>query len=326
MMSHFLIQMILKSPTDKSNCVANLRFTRNARTAWEHILRTVSPNSKPKVLLPAYIGYTEREGSGVFDPIEATSAESVFYRLTNNLAIDTTHFEEVLCSGRVNIALVIHYFGFCRNNMERVKERCRNNNVILVEDCAHAFHLGHRGSTVGNYGEFSFYSLHKHLPTTSGGILKINSDGFDVLPLSSFDKAPLPVVEQYAISEFQDIATRRRDNFRRYQLLLPKHEELEVMYELEDEDIPQSFPVRIKNGRRETLYFYLMERCMPTTALYYRLISQIGKEEFPLSHNISDEILNLPVHQDTTMEDIRCICEQIQEFLALKLGQDGTKS
>ena len=114
--------MITKSATDKLNCTLNLHFTCNARTAWGHIINTISDVRKPKVLLPSYIGYTEREGSGVFDPIKENSAKYDFYKVTNNLAIDIDHFEQILKSGEISIALIIHYFGFCANDMDRIKQ------------------------------------------------------------------------------------------------------------------------------------------------------------------------------------------------------------
>jgi len=291
-----------------------LRFTRNARTAWEIVLRSVSSRFKPKVLLPAYIGYTDREGSGVFDPIEATSSEYAFYGVTRNLGIEMDPFEEHVRSGKVNIALVIHYFGFCRNDMNRVRSQCDEYNVTLVEDCAHTFNLGLKGRKLSNYGDFSFFSIHKYLPTTCGGILKVNTARFDLEPHRDLEGAPTTVLEQYAISDYEEIYRRRINNFKLYESLLPRHEGLEILFELKGEDIPQSFPVRIKSGRRKDLYFYLMKKCMPTTALYYQLITQIARNEFPLSYEISNEILNLPLHQDITSDDVSRICAQIDEY------------
>ena len=89
-----------------------------------------------------------------------------------------------------------------------------------------------------------------------------------------------------------------------YASLLKPLDQIEIMFDLHDDDIPHTFPIRVKNLKREKLYFYLMERNMPTTALYYRMIDEIDASKYPTSYAISSEILNLPVHQDTTNEDI----------------------
>lgn len=306
--------MITKSAEDTSNFALNLVFTESARAAWGYILSGFRSIAQPSVLLPSYIGYTEREGSGVFDPIEESSADYQFYKLDESLKIDLEDFASALKSGNVNIALVIHYFGFCRNDMNKIKQLCAENNVVLVEDCAHAFQLGVVDQKIGNYGDFSFYSLHKYLATKSGGVLKINSNIINLPPLLAEKRISQDVLEQYAKTQFEKVSNVRINNFAAYQTFLPKHQDIAVMFDLADGDIPQSFPLRIKNEKRERLYFYLIDHAIPVTALYYRLIEQIKQEQFPVSFAISNEILNLPVHQDITQDDILEICSAIDDF------------
>ena len=308
--------MITKSAQNQSNCTSELYFTFNARTAWGLIIRSLSIDKSVRVLLPAYIGYTTREGSGVFDPVANKACDYIFYRVGQKLEIDISHFENILNTEKIDVALVIHYFGFCRNDMNFIRELCDKHNVILVEDCAHAFNLGLKNQTIGNYGDFSFYSVHKYLATSAGGILKVNKNKFIIGKLDSSEKATQDVLEQYIKTDFERVLKVRRENYRSYELLLPKHGDIEVMFEsLENVDIPQSYPVRIKKGKREPLYFYLMNNDIPTIALYYQLIKEINVEAFPLSYQISSEILNLPVHQDITINDIKLTCCKISNFI-----------
>ena len=306
--------MITKSAENKTNFALNLIFTDSARSAWGHILAGFAAIEQPKVLLPSYIGFTEREGSGVFDPIVETTADYQFYKVDDSLRIDLDEFAHLLSSGGLNIALVIHYFGLCRNDMKEVKKLCIEHNVLLVEDCAHAFHLEVVQQKIGNYGDYSFYSLHKHLATESGGVLKINSNVIDLPPLQDKNQISQAVLGQYAKTQFGDIANARRNNFLSYKKFLPVIKNVEIMFDLIEEDIPQSFPIRVSNGLREKLYFYLIGHSIPVTALYYRLIDKLEKKQFPISFAISDEILNFPVHQDVTLEDIRIICSHVANF------------
>jgi dTDP-4-amino-4,6-dideoxygalactose transaminase len=307
--------MIQKSATNKQTFVNNIVFTANARTAWEHILFSMKNASvQPNVLMPSYIGYTDREGSGVFDPVEAQNVNAEFYKLNDDLSIDIDNFKMLVETKKFNSALIIHYFGFCRNDMEYIKTICKQNNVLLIEDCAHAFHLHEKESLLGKYGDFSFYSLHKYLPTKSGGVLQNNTNVIVNSILPEEKRINVQDLEHYAVSDFGKIAKRRRENYKMYEKNIDSYSEVKIMYKLKDGDIPQTFPILIKNGNREKLYFYLMEREAPTTALYYRLISQINPKEFPLSHEISHEILNLPVHQDTDETDVLFICNLINDF------------
>jgi len=308
--------MILKTASNTKNCVLNMQFTASARAAWGLIISVLSGGKRKDVLLPAYIGFTEREGSGVFDPVLANESGYTFYRLNRDLSVDLEDFRAKLAH-KPDIVLVIHYFGFCRSDLALIRQLCDEAGATLVEDCAHAFYLESSQSAIGNVGDFAFYSLHKYLATSSGGVLKVNDRSTPSLKIPDDMKAHRDVLEQYAVSDFAAIKAIRRRNYAAYASMLANHVgDMEIMFDLSVEDIPQTFPVRILQGKRERLYFYLMQREMPTIALYYRLIDQIDKAEHPMSFQLAGEILNLPVHQDTTLEDIAALCAAITDFFS----------
>jgi dTDP-4-amino-4,6-dideoxygalactose transaminase len=311
--------MIAKSAINRQSFLNNLVFTSNARAAWEHILFSMKCASiQPNVLMPSYIGYTDREGSGVFDPVEAQNADADFYKLKEDLSIEIDNFKMLVATNKFNVALIIHYFGFCRNDMEDIKNICKENNILLIEDCAHAFHLHEKESLLGEYGDFSFYSIHKYLPTTSGGVLKSNSSVVINSCLPEEKRINQQDLEHYVMSDFNMIAQKRRANYEIYENKIGQFSDVKIMYKLEVGDIPQTFPILIKNGEREKLYFYLMDNGAPTTALYYRMIDDISQEKFPISHQIASEILNLPVHQDMETEDINHVCDLIGKYFNQK--------
>ncbi|MDL3983937.1 DegT/DnrJ/EryC1/StrS family aminotransferase [Shewanella xiamenensis] len=308
--------MLLKSATDTNNCAYPYLFTKNARTAWYNILESikVGKSRKLKLLLPAYIGINEKEGSGVFDAVLKNQADFAFYKVTENLQVDIEDFNKKIKNESFDLALVIHYFGFSRINMDNLKSTCAENSVILVEDCAHAFYLGDSISKVGTYGDYSFYSLHKYLAVSTGGLLKTNNGTLPTPVLCSEDIIDFHALERFSSSDFKKIAEIRRSNYKFYQKKIVSNENIEVLFEISANDIPQTFPIRVKNGLREKLYFYLLDNNVPTVALYYRMIPQIDPSEFELSMLISSEILNLPVHQDTTLEDVDFVCRKINDF------------
>jgi len=306
--------MITKSPYNTVSCKLGLSFTKNARTAWGNIIASLCTDAKLTLLLPAYIGRNDKEGSGVFDPVLDYDTNSTFYGLGEQLEVDITSFEDKVRCGNIDVALVIHYFGFCRTDMSKIKKICKDNNVVLVEDCAHAFHLGKSEQIIGNYGDFSFYSVHKYLATATGGILKQNNMTYTLSKLTPTELMERSVLEDYSNSELNKISTIRRNNFKDYAEHLKSNSNINIMFDLTTNDIPQTFPIRIKNGLREKLYYFLMDHELPTVALYYRMIEEIDLNRFPLSGTISSEILNLPVHQDTNAEDIFKLCEKIKDF------------
>jgi dTDP-4-amino-4,6-dideoxygalactose transaminase len=72
----------------------------------------------------------------------------------------------------------------------------------------------------------------------------------------------------------------------------------------------------VHDGLREKLYFALMDEGIPTIALYYRLIAAITPRDFPASHDLARNILNLPVHQDTSLEDLSRLSDRLEVLLA----------
>jgi dTDP-4-amino-4,6-dideoxygalactose transaminase len=311
--------MITKAAFNDKGFVNNLVFTKSARDAWKLILESIKKEQGfVNALLPSYIGFTEREGSGIFDPVEATESDYSFYNIKNDLSVDVNLLESLIKTKKFNILLLVHYFGFCRNDLDKIKNICESNNIIFVEDCAHAFHLGLQKESLGVFGDFSFYSVHKYLPVNNGGILKNISKKIALLDLPKENQISFEAALQLLKADYKSIMKKRRSNFNLYKQKLSEVEGLEIMYDLKNDEIPQSFPVRINNKQREPLYFHLMNKDMPTIALYYRLIDELTVDEYPLSHKISEEILNLPLHQDTTDQDIEMIVEEIKKFLKKK--------
>ena len=309
--------MISKSASDKSKYTESLAFTNSARTGWELIINSIiSRYGKSNILLPSYIGITDREGSGIFDPVQNTKSDFDFYLLNDDLSINYEDLESQVKSNKFNILLIVHYFGICRNDLECIKSLCAKYELVLVEDCAHAFQLGSKKETLGINGDFSFYSVHKYFPVESGGIVKNISRKIDLIEATESQKMNSDVALQILKSDREQIAKKRKSNFKLYNELLRDCEGITNMYNLMQSEIPQSYPILVKNNQREHLYFYLMNKGLPTVALYYRLIDELKSDKYLMSLGVSKNILNLPVHQDIDGDDILTLTDEIKLFFA----------
>lgn len=291
---------ITKEPENKSLFSSNIYFTKSARVAFSHILKNLFSDSNKKILMPSYIGETDKEGSGVFDPVRENKLSFEFYSVNNDLAANVEEIREKISTGEFGAVLVIHYFGFAQSNIEAIAELCRNFKVVLIEDCAHSMFTHHKGKVIGNFGDFSFFSIHKLIPSIDGGFFRVNNNLLHIPNVVEVEKKiSLNTLELYARSEFTDINKKRVENFDHYLEKWKLHDLVTPMYsKLPDSVVPLNFPILIKNGLREKVYFKLIEKEILTCSLYYRLIEEIDKSAFPLSFEISNSILNLPVHQE----------------------------
>ena len=307
------MSMIQKEAKNKSSFRSNKFFTKSARNAFLHILR-LQRNEGKTLLLPAYIGINDYEGSGVFDVIQISRIPYQFYQVSKNLTpnMNSIHLDE----STSYCFLAIHYFGFPADNFDEIIAFCQSKNITLIEDCAHTLHGFHNNQQLGTFGAFAFHSIHKILPTDDGGLLVDNSSEihFSISPENEGIKQE--TLSTFSLALHSEIAKNRQQNYRRYLALLEPNELLELMQaRLSEGIVPLNFPILIKNGLREKLYFDLIEKGITTSALYYRMIPQIQENEFPESYTISGSILNLPVHQDTTLEQVDFICQSINDLL-----------
>jgi dTDP-4-amino-4,6-dideoxygalactose transaminase len=299
--------MITKSPTSAQSFKKNIYFTNSARVAFSHILKLIEFKEKDILLVPAYIGYTDREGSGVFDPITENNIIYSFYPILENMKIDLDQLEQIIIEKQVKAILLIHYFGFLYCDILKLKEICVVNDVLLIEDCAHTIYSTFDDKYFGNFGDFSFYSIHKVLPVDSGGFFKINNSSYfkKNLKIQNHEKIELESLETLA-SYNEDLAIKKiKENYTYMASELTSIDGLKVLVpNLPVGIVPMNLPVYILGMKREEFYFKMIEKGITLIALYYRLIDAIDKEIFKISYDISNNIINFPINQDITKDEM----------------------
>jgi len=308
--------MISKSPQNIDVLRKPIQFTSSARTAFEIILRKLDFRRKECILLPAYIGINDKEGSGVFDPIMSVGIPFEFYSLTKNLSCNLDEVESKLKKGDIKCMLVIHYFGFPNMDILKIRDLCHAHEVTLVEDCAHTFHSKFNGQRLGEIGDYSFFSIHKNYPSETGGILRSNHGQDSSLQLKEEQKISFEALKVYCTADHNAIAETLKQNYEKLSDSIKDLKGIELMFpKLHEGVVPLNMPLLVGGGKREELYFHLLEKGIPTVALYYRLIEEIEKSEFPLSYEISENIINLPVNQDLVDSDLNRIKHTLEEYL-----------
>lgn len=311
--------MITKEAENKKSHLQPFWIANSARSGFSHILSSLfDDKGNKKILMPSYIGETNKEGSGVFDPVRKNEVPFGFYKIKEDLSGDYSDIETKLKSGEFKAILIIHYFGFIQNDLEKIKSLCKYLGVIFIEDCAHAFHSKYKGTIIGDWGDFAFFSIHKTIASSDGGFFKQNNHSIKLKEFDVLSQNIDPItLDMFIRSDYESINQIRINNYNRYLSQFEGIIGVRMMYPtLPEGVIPLNFPVLVDNGLREKLYFKLIEKGVITCALYYRMIEEIDKETFPLSYQIADSIINLPTHQDTTLEEVDYIVKMLKEALA----------
>lgn len=76
-------------------------------------------------------------------------------------------------------------------------------------------------------------------------------------------------------------------------------------------EVPQTYPVLIRHGSRDTLYEQMNQSGFGVVTLYHTMVKQIRDEEFPASHRLARQILNLPVHHETGAAELRLLVDEL---------------
>ena len=301
--------MITKRAENSSNYARPVIPFQSARKAFGAILHALEI-SDGKVLLPAYIGWSPREGSGVFDPIASLHLDYSFYALDERLRIDIDSLRTELQSGCIRVLVIIHYFGYVDPSYAEAVKIAREHDVFVLEDEAHAMLSDVVGGICGRLGDACIYSFHKILPVESGGAAIINDPESPLAQtLVAGPDCALPLCD----FDLHRIANKRRAN----SLVLDKLVRelapgIEPLFGAPGcRESPQSYPVMIRDGSRDRLYHEMNSAGFGVVSLYHTLISQIPDERFPQTHQVSRAILNLPVHQDTSEEALESMVREL---------------
>lgn len=286
--------IIEKKQRDKKNCFLNWSYFDSARKGFKYILRTKGLRGK-KILIPAYIGYSSREGSGVFDPIRQTQTPYIFYALGKELNIDVKCLKKKIRQNQRGILLIIHYFGFVDKNIKVIKQYAKAHNMIIIEDFAQAFFTFWLDSVVDF--DYGIFSIHKLFPFSSGGMVigarKIRTNNINRYGFFNYN---MNRIIEKRTENYGYIKNLLKGKIGSYGITLLKNRLGGV--------VPHSFPILLGSAKiRDRLYFQLNREGYGVVSLYHSLIDEID-DSFTTEHDISNRILNLPVHQDAQKKDL----------------------
>ena len=95
---------------------------------------------------------------------------------TNNGLLDPESVRSLITENTKAIVLV-HYAGMVCD-MDEFYKISKEFNIPIIEDCAHALGAKYNGKMVGNYSDYTIYSLQaiKHMTTVDGGFLALKDD------------------------------------------------------------------------------------------------------------------------------------------------------
>ena len=97
-----------------------------------------------------------------------------------DLSVDIEHLREIITIHKPKALLMVSVLGLVPE-MDKIVELCDDNGVALLEDTCESLGSKFQGTTLGNFGLMSSFSLYfgHHISTIEGGIVSTNDPDYD---------------------------------------------------------------------------------------------------------------------------------------------------
>ncbi len=156
--------------------VKNFRLTTSGRASIALALEHAGIGENDEILIPSY------HCEAMVAPARWRKAKIVFFRINRDTSIVLDDIKEKI-TPKTRAILVTHYFGF-EQQLQELKKICTENNIILIEDCAHAMFGLSSGKAIGTTGDYAVGSSMKFLPIYEGGMICSATQTLDNIELS----------------------------------------------------------------------------------------------------------------------------------------------
>jgi len=242
-------------------------------------------------------------------------SQNLFYvDVDDTMTIDPKKLPDRVKNG---ILIAVNLFG---NNcdFEAIREYCKRNNHIFIEDCAQS-----TGSGSGRAGDFSVFSFYPTKPLAcygDGGFICSDHDLEFVKRLRFYGQEGNKIVDVGVNSRIDEMQTSIiLAKFPYFEGLNRKRRKIAERYmkivrgiTWRDGAVFHQFPILFRD--RDEVINLMNERNIESLIHYPFHVSEIpvlmGKENH-VGYRVSDNILSIPIHPFLTEEEI----QRIEEFL-----------
>ena len=111
--------------------------------------------------------------------ISNAGGNPIFVEITKDLILDLDDLSRKVMKSKARFLLISHMRGHLVD-MDKLMQIVNENNLILIEDCAHTMGAQWKGQRSGNFGLAGCFSTqtYKHLNSGEGGLLTSNDEEF----------------------------------------------------------------------------------------------------------------------------------------------------
>lgn len=258
----------------------------------------------------------------------------------SDYCMDSDKIEELITDKTVAILPVHVYGNIC--DVDKIQDIAKRNGLKVIYDAAHAFGETYRGIGIGNFGDATMFSFHatKVFNSIEGGAVAFKDRLYG---------APLHELKNFGIHNSEEVpaigGNAKLDEFRaamgicnlarmdecikarktvhdRYFERLDGVEGLQLCYRQKDVEtnyayLPVYFDKEKFGKSRDDVYMALRRQDIYARKYFYPAVNdlecyrKIEGTDTPIAHDVSENILTLPIYEELNMKDVDRICELI---------------
>jgi len=267
----------------------------------------------------------------------------------NNMNISLEGIRKAI-TPKTKAIVPVHLFGRAAN-MDAIMAIAKEHNLFVIEDNAQAIGADYTSAdgvkrkvgTIGHVGATSFFPSKNLGCYGDGGAIFTNDDALahtlrgivnhgmyvryhhDVVGVNSRLDSIQAAVLKAKLPHLDHYNRARQEAARKYSAALGSNPNIWVPAICEQCDchVFHQYVIRILNGKRDALMAHLQEKGIPC-AIYYPiplhrqkayLDARYREEDFPVTNQLVDEVIALPMHTELEDEQIRFITDTILDFI-----------
>jgi len=157
----------------------------SGRSALYFALKALGVRENDEVLVQSFTCIV------VINAIKWLGAIPIYVDVKDDFNMNPIDLSEKI-SSKSKVLIIQHTFG-CPADLENILKIAKNNNLKIIEDCAHAFGAKSNGRLTGTFGDVGMFSFgsDKVLSCVRGGALVTNDDNIANVLKSYQDNLPL---------------------------------------------------------------------------------------------------------------------------------------
>ena len=262
-------------------------------------------------------------------------AEPVIVDIDNNLCMSLDSLKKV---PDIDAAIFVPLNGRVGSGIE-IQEYCKDKDIILIEDSAHALGSSYENQKCGSLGSLSIFSFtpHKIITMGQGGMVLLDDEDLyqKLIDMKTFnrEKDKSDVHKGFGLnfkitdlqsslglsqlSKLEEFIKLKNELYRQYS----KNINEKYLKSFNEYETPWFVDFYCNNeNQRDKLHVYLQEKNIETRFSYPSLSSQsylqnIEKTDLTLSEKISNTVLWLPSSTNLSKEDIEYVSRAVNNFL-----------